>query len=99
MTSMPPPPDEETRGDVWAGSGPPPGEREGKRAFGWGIAGVIFGPVAFVALHYANKGQRLADEAGIEAPAKVRTGKTLAWVGLGIWAWWIVVSIATSVTG
>ena len=99
MTSMPPPPDDEVHGAVWAGSGSPPGEREGRRAFGWGIAGLIFGPLAFVALHYANKGQRLADEAGVEPPSNVRTGKTLAWAGLGLWALWIVFSVATSVTG
>ena len=99
MTSMPPPPDEEVRGDVWAGSGPVPGEREGGRAFGWGIAGILFGPLAFVALYYANKGQRLAEEAGVEPPSKVRTGKTLAWVGLGLWAVWILFNVVTAVTG
>ena len=96
---MPPPPEEDLAAGTWQGPGDVPGKREGNLAVGFGIAGILFGVLSIVALWFAAKGQRLADEAGVEAPRQVRTGRILAWVGLALWAIGIVYSISTSVTG
>lgn len=96
---MPPLPEENFETGTWTGSGPAPGKREGSRAVGFGIVGLLIPLLSIFALYFAGKGQRLADEAGLEAPGSVRTGRILGWIGLALMAFWIVVSVATSVTG
>lgn len=96
---MPPPPPEEISAGVWTAEGPPPGERAGKKAIGFGIAGLIIGPLAIVALVMASRGQREADEAGVESPSSVGTGRVLGWVGVGLWALGIIITFGSAVTG
>lgn len=96
---MPPPPEDQLRGAVPGGPASDVGHREGRLAIGFGIAGLLIGVLAFVALYFAAKGQRLAEEAGAEPPGSVRTGRILAWIGAGLWVAGIVIAIASAVTG
>jgi hypothetical protein len=73
--------------------------RYGTLALGFGIAGLIIGLLAFVALFFAVRGRRVAEESDAEPTGMLKAGWWLAWIGLALLVATVAIAIVNAVSG